>query len=255
MNSIHSEFLKLKRSMSWAVVLVVPIIMVLAGSMSTMLAQDTFEDGWHTLWIRSVGFYGMAILPVAVAILASLVWRVEHKNSNWNALMSRPVPTSEVVLGKVAAIAALAASMQLVLLVTVIGLGKLVFGLEGMLPAKYLLGSLLIMLACVPLAALQSALSAFLCSFVTPVTIALVMTSASTLLLQLKLTAALALPYGLVTHTTQLGASLVSGQRTSFVVSDLSPASAGIVTGAAAVLTALIVAITSMALNRTDTRT
>ncbi|PHL14418.1 ABC transporter, partial [Enterococcus faecium] len=29
MNSIHSEFLKLKRSMSWAVVLVVPIIMVL----------------------------------------------------------------------------------------------------------------------------------------------------------------------------------------------------------------------------------
>ena len=247
MNSIHSEFLKLKRSMSWAVVLVVPIIMVLAGSMSTMLAQGTFEDGWHTLWIRSVGFYGMAILPVAVAILASLVWRVEHKNSNWNALMSRPVPTSEVVLGKVAAIAALAASMQLVLLVTVIGLGKLVFGLEGMLPAKYLLGSPLIMLACVPLAALQSALSAFL-------RIALVMTSASTLLLQLKLTAALALPYGLVTHTTQLGTSLVSGQRTSFAVPELSLASAGIVTGAAVVLTALIVAITSMALNRTDTR-
>ena len=81
MNSIHSEFLKLKRSMSWAVVLVVPIIMVLAGSMSTMLAQDTFEDGWHTLWIRSVGFYGMAILPVAVAILASLVWRVERRKA------------------------------------------------------------------------------------------------------------------------------------------------------------------------------
>mgnify|MGYP000153567371 FL=1 len=138
MNSIYSEFLKLKRSMSWAVVLVVPIIVVLAGSMSTVLAQGTFEDGWHTLWIRSVGFYGMAILPVAVAILASLVWRVEHKNSNWNALMSRPVPTSEIVLGKVAA------SMQLVLLVTVIGLGKLALGLEGVFPAKYLLGSLLI---------------------------------------------------------------------------------------------------------------
>ena len=80
------------------------------------------------------------------------------------------------------------------------------------------------------------------------------MTSASTLLLQLKLTAALALPHGLVTHTTQLGTSLVSGQRTSFAVPELSLASAGIVTGAAVVLTALIVAITSMALNRTDTR-
>jgi len=174
MNSIHSEFLKLKRSMSWAVVLVVPIIMVLAGSMSTMLAQGTFEDGWHTLWIRSVGFYGMAILPVAVAILASLVWRVEHKNSNWNALMSRPVPTSEVVLGKVAAIAALAASMQLVLLVTVIGLGKLVFGLEGMLPAKYLLGSPLIMLACVPAAVIGLALNDWIDEhFYNPWTVAL----------------------------------------------------------------------------------
>jgi len=81
MNSIYSEFLKLKRSMSWAVVLVVPIIVVLAGSMSTVLAQGTFEDGWHTLWIRSVGFYGMAILPVAVAILASLVWRVERRKA------------------------------------------------------------------------------------------------------------------------------------------------------------------------------
>ena len=44
--------------------------------------------------------------------------------------MSRPALTSEVVLGKVAA------SMQLVLLVTVIGLGKLALGLEGVFPAK-----------------------------------------------------------------------------------------------------------------------
>ena len=49
--------------------------------------------------------------------------------------MSRPALTSEIVLGKVAA------SMQLVLLVTVIGLGKLALGLEGVFPAKYLLGS------------------------------------------------------------------------------------------------------------------
>ena len=254
MGSIYSEFLKLKHSMSWAVVLVVPILMVLAGSMSTLVTQGTFEDGWHTLWIRSVGFYGMAILPVAVAILASLAWRVEHKNSNWNALMSRPVPTCEVVVGKVAAIAVLAASMQLVLLITVIGLGKLVFGLEDMLPARYVLGSLLIMLACIPLAALQSALSAFLRSFATPVTIALAMTSISTLLLQLKLTATLALPYGLVTHATQLGTSLATGQKTSFAVSDLSLASASVVVVAAAALTVLNVALTSVALNRSDTR-
>ncbi len=88
MNSIYSEFLKLKRSMS-----------------------------------RDPRIPGLAR---------------RAQESNWNALMSRPALTSEIVLGKVAA------SMQLVLLVTVIGLGKLALGLEGVFPAKYLLGSLLI---------------------------------------------------------------------------------------------------------------
>ncbi len=253
MGSVYSEFLKLKHSMSWSVVLVVPIIMVVSGSVSTIIGQGSFEDGWHTLWIRSVGFYGMAILPVVVAILASLVWRVEHKNGNWNALMSRPVPTAEVVLGKIAAISALSATMQAVLVVTVIILGK-AFSLPGMLPAKYFLGSVLIMLACIPLAALQSALSAFLRSFAIPVMIALVMAGISTMLLQLKLTAVLAIPYGLLTHTTQLGTILVSGQKTTFNASDLNVLSVSFVLVTSLVMTALIATVTTWILNRSDTR-
>lgn len=82
MGSVYTEFLKLKRSMSWAVVLLLPIIMVSTGSMSSIAGGGQFDDGWHTLWIRSIGFYGMAILSVGIAILASLVWRVEHRGSN-----------------------------------------------------------------------------------------------------------------------------------------------------------------------------
>lgn len=77
MGSVYTEFLKLKRSMSWAVVLLLPIIMVSTGSMSSIAGGGQFDDGWHTLWIRSIGFYGMAILSVGIAILASLVWRVD----------------------------------------------------------------------------------------------------------------------------------------------------------------------------------
>ena len=153
MGSIYSEFIKLKRSMSWAVVVLLPVMAVFAGSMSTIAAEEQFENGWHTLWIRSIGFYGMAILPVGIAILASLVWRVEHKNGNWNALMSRPVSSLQVVIGKVAAVAVLSAVMQVVLLVTAIALGEFVFGLPGTLPAKYFVGSVVVMMACVPVAA------------------------------------------------------------------------------------------------------
>ena len=137
MGSVYTEFLKLKRSMSWAVVLLLPIIMVSTGSMSSIAGGGQFDDGWHTLWIRSIGFYGMAILSVGIAILASLVWRVEHRGSNWNALMSRPVPTLQVVVGKTTAISALAAMMQLVFVVAVIVFGK-TLGLSGMLPGQYL---------------------------------------------------------------------------------------------------------------------
>lgn len=175
MGSVYTEFLKLKRSMSWAVVLLLPIIMVSTGSMSSIAGGGQFDDGWHTLWIRSIGFYGMAILSVGIAILASLVWRVEHRGSNWNALMSRPVPTLQVVVGKTTAISALAAMMQLVFVVAVIVFGK-TLGLSGMLPGQYLISSALVILACVPVAALQSALSSFFRSFAVPVAIALVLT-------------------------------------------------------------------------------
>lgn len=255
MGSILCEFLKLKRSMSWAVVVVLPIIMVLAGSGSTIAGEGGFTDGWHTLWIRSIGFYGMAILSVGIAILASLVWHVEHRNSNWNALMSRPIPTVQVVIGKVAAISGLAAVMQLVFLATVITLGKLVYGLPGMLPGQYMLSSILVILACVPVAALQSALSTFFRSFAAPVAIALVLTGASTMALLLELSAVSFLPYAGLTQATQIGTTLVSGEGTSFNVSALTLESTTLLVLVCCVSTAVIIAVTATILNRSDTRT
>lgn len=72
MKYVSVEFVKLQRSLSWAVVILLPIIAVASGSMSSVAADGGLDDGWHTLWIRSIGFYGMALLPVGIAILASL---------------------------------------------------------------------------------------------------------------------------------------------------------------------------------------
>lgn len=255
MGSIISEFLKLKRSMSWAVVVLLPIIMVIAGGASTITGEGGFADGWNTLWIRSIGFYGMAILSVGIAILASLVWRVEHKNSNWNALMSRPVPTWQVVIGKIAAIAALAAVMQVCLVTAVVVLGKFVYGLPGMLPADYLVTSLLVIVAQVPVAALQSALSTFFRSFAAPVAIGLVLTGVGTMALLMKIQIAVVTPYALLTQTTQIGSTaLLSGQGTNFDASALTPEVAGLTLVLSAALTTAIVGGTSAILNRSDTR-
>lgn len=254
MGSIISEFLKLKRSMSWSIVILLPTLMVLFGSFTTFMSEEGFTDGWDTLWIRSVGFYGMAILSVGLAVLASLVWRVEHKNSNWNALMSRSVPTWQIVAGKIAAVSVLAAAMQIVFVMAVIVLGKFVFKLPGMLPTDYYITSLLIIVAQVPVIAFQSALSTFFRTFAGPVAIGLMLTGASTMALLMRIPGAIVSPYALLTQTTQVGSAALMSGSTSFDVSALTPGVVGVTVGMSILLTTAVVAGTSMILNRSDTR-
>lgn len=248
MGAITAELLKLKRSLAWPVVVLLPIILVLAGA-ATQLARGTQpENGWDTVWLQSVGFYGLFPLAIGIAILGSLVWRVEHRGSNWNALMSSPIPTLRLVVAKTVVVAGLTALMQVVVVLAVIAIGKLAFGLPGMLPAQYLGIGMLLMLATVPTAALQSALSLFLRSFAAPVAIALVASGISTTALLALGNAALVSPYGLATRTTLLGTgsfadsgTVTAGDVTAIVVASL-------------VLSVLIVTMTSAALNHRDTR-
>lgn len=255
MTHLRTEFMKLRRSLSWAVVVLLPIAAVVSGVIGTLSSEEGLSDGWHTLWIRSIGFYGMALLPLGVAILAALMWRIEHRNGNWNALMSAPSPTWRIVVGKAGAVAVLAGIMQVVLLVTVIVVGKLVVDLPGFVPLEYFLSSGLVIIACVPIAAIQSGLSMFIRSFATPVAIALVATGISTAALLIGSTAAVISPYALATFATQLGTSLVEGGSTSFDASSVSAASAALVVTVSALSTCLIVAVSTIALNRADTRT
>ncbi|MGP5641304.1 MULTISPECIES: ABC transporter permease [Brachybacterium] len=248
MGAISAELIKLKRSLAWPVVVLLPIVLVLAGA-ATQLARGTQpENGWDTVWLQSVGFYGLFPLAIGIAILGSLVWRVEHRGSNWNALMSSPTPTLRIVVAKALVVAGLTALMQVVLVLAVIAIGKLAFGLPGMLPGQHLGIGLLLMLAAVPAAALQSGLSLFLRSFAAPVAIALVASGISTAALMVADNAALVSPYGLATRTTLLGTG-------SFA--DSGTVTAGDVTAiavAALVLTVLIIAITTAVLNRRDPR-
>ena len=125
MEPVIIEILKLRRSASWGVVLVLPVASVLSAC---VIVRPT---DWQLLWIRSVGFYGMALLPVSLAVLASLVWRVDHQGSNWNALMSSSVPTWRTVAAKAIAAWLPAAVMQLVLVLASAAVGSLVLGLRA----------------------------------------------------------------------------------------------------------------------------
>lgn len=249
MGSVRAEFLKLKRSLSWAVVVFLPLMAVVTGATNTAVSGKPLEDGWDTLWLRVVVFYGLFPLTLGVGALASLVWRVEHQGGNWNALIGRPVSSLQVVLGKMAVLAVLAAAMQAVLVAGVVVVGKLLFALPGVLPAEYFLVSAVIVLACLPVAALQSGLSMLMRSFAAPVAVALLGATLgmSLLIVHLEVPAVL-LPYGLVGRATQLGTGqfVDSGTVTSGVVTALTVAALG--------LTSVVTAVTAAVLDRLDIR-
>ncbi|MDN5724617.1 MAG: ABC transporter permease, partial [Propionibacteriales bacterium] len=140
------------------------------------------------------------------------------------------------------------AIMQLVLLVAVIVIGKGAFGLPGMLPGEYFVVTGLLIVATIPAAAIQSALSMFLRSFAAPVAIALVASGISTGALMAIGNAALVSPYGVATRAALLGTG-------SFV--DTGTITGGDVTAiltATGVLTVAILTVTTAVLERRDTR-
>lgn len=250
MGAIRAEFLKLKRSLSWAVVVGLPVAMVISGAVNTLAAGGQLDNGWHTMWIRSVVFYGLFPLAIGIGILASLVWRVEHRGGNWNALMSGPAPTLRLVTAKAVVVAVLAATMQAVLLIAVVVIGKFAFGLPGMLPGKYLAISIPIVLACIPVAALQSGLSMLMRSFAAPIAVAFLGAGASVVLLLANLDAAIfVVPYALIGRATQLGTGLLADTGT------ITPGDVASIAISALVLTGVLLAGTTAVLDRRDIRT
>lgn len=249
-NSTRAEFIKLRRSLSWVVVVLLPLVLVVSGSIMTLLDGRGLENGWHTLWLRSVVFYGMFPLAVGIAILASLVWRAEHRGNNWNALMAGPTSSLRIALAKAVVVAVLAALMQVIVVVTVILLGKLAFGLPGFLPARYLAVSAVIVVASLPVAVLQSWLSMVVRSFVLPIVVAFVGAGLSTVLLVIGLDAAIFVsPYAVVSRATQLGTATFAdtGEITLLVLA--------MIIAASLVLSAVLTAANTLVLERTDART
>lgn len=247
MKALNAELPKLKGSLSWLVAMGLPVLAV-----SSVAGRNETIDTWDLLWLRSIGFYGMILLPVGIAILASLVWRVEHHRGNWNFLIAQPVSSFDIVSAKAITIALLAAAMQVTLVISVCLVGKFGLGLTGFLPSHYWFRSVLVVFGCVPVAVVQSLLSMVLRSFAIPVAIALVGTGLSTVVLLTIGSPAVFSPYGLATYSTQMGTSLVNNASTVFQAAALTPASVGTLGTLSAGLTAVLLGAAARVLGRRD---
>ena len=240
-----AELLKLRRSQPLLVVIGLPLVVTGTGIINTLFSRRGLEDGWNTLWLRTVGFHGLFPLVLGVAILASLVWRLEHRDSNWNTLMTSPIGATRIALVKTLAIAGLAAAMQATMLIVVVATGKVLFALPGLPPAHLLASGTLVAVACVPLAAFQSSISMLIRSFAGAVALAAALAGVSVSLLTVKI-GSISYTHALATRTALLGSGMFSDpshpDMTTF---------GGIAT-TAVILTLLIVASTGRILKCRD---
>lgn len=218
---LGAEAVKLRRSAVWVVVLLLPLMAVVTGTVNYAANQGVLSAGWVSMSSQVTLFYSMIFFSMGVSLLASTVWRVEHRGSSWNAMRATPHSPAAVVLAKTLIILVPTAAMQAAL-VAMTWVAGMALGLGPILPASLPVSATLAMLAAMPLVALQSLLSMLMRSFAAPVALCFGGCVAGFGMLAAGSPLVYAIPQGLVSRCLSLGSSALSDAG-SLSGSDVAP--------------------------------
>lgn len=170
----RAELIKLKRSTTWLIALILPLLAVTTGTINLANNPDTLDAGWTSFTSQVTLFYGLLFFSIGIGLLAATAWRMEHHGTNWNLLLTTTRRPVKLVLAKMAVIALPVAFMQLVLVAGTLLSGVLVLRLDAAIPWQFALVGAISVIAASPLIAVQSLLSMLLKSFAAPVAVCLV---------------------------------------------------------------------------------
>ncbi len=169
---ISVENQKLAHSHIWLACLLIPVIPAIMGTFNYLQNLGILKSQWYSLWTQLTLFYSNFFYAPLIALYCSWLWRMEHLNHNWNALMTAPVPIGDLYFGKLAVILKVTVFTQLWLGVLYFICGKLA-GLPGIFSLEIFFWLLRGTLAAISIGALQLLLSMVIRSFSVPIGIAL----------------------------------------------------------------------------------
>lgn len=168
-----NEFAKLRRAHVAIVPVAIPLIAVVFGAGNYAANSEVLDSGWHSYWSQATLFYGMLFMVAGIAILASAVWRVEHRGGNWHTLLTSSRSASSLVTAKLGVIVTLTAIMQCVF-VLFSTVGGWASGLSGLPPRSLLAATLLAVIPAAAVAAWQSFVSMVIRNFAMPVALGVI---------------------------------------------------------------------------------
>ncbi len=166
--SLAAEWLKLRHSRLWMILIILPLISVFIGSANYYLNQGVLTKEWYSLWSQVGLFYGEFFFPILIAICCAYLWRLEHMNHNWNMIMTAPVTVASIFLSKLIIIGLLIGVVQGILFLLYYAAGHLL-GLPRELPEELFGWLFRGWIAGLTIGTLQLALSMRLRSFAVPV--------------------------------------------------------------------------------------
>lgn len=169
---ISAEWMKLRHSNLWLLLIILPIISTLIGCANFYMNQEVLKKEWYSLWSQVGLFYGEFFFPIFIAICCAFLCRLEHNNKNWNMVMTAPVPVSCIFLAKLIIMGILVLFVQVIFFILYLCSGRLA-GLTSTLPPQLLGWLLRGWLTATTISALQLALSLRIRSFAIPVGIGL----------------------------------------------------------------------------------
>ena len=124
--ALHAELLKLKRTLAFRVIFVLPFLVALLQFFivwRTKKFPPSFNL-WHTLPSNSLQIWAVFMMPLLIALVTALLNGIEHSDKQWKHIFALPVPRHSVYFAKffVAQALILVSTVVLTVLTALVGI-------------------------------------------------------------------------------------------------------------------------------------
>jgi lantibiotic transport system permease protein len=103
LRALHAELLKLKRTLAFRVIFVLPLLVALL-QFFIVLRTKKFPAGfdlWHTIGTSSFQIWAVFMMPLLITLETALLNGIEHSDRQWKHIFALPVPRHAVYVSKV----------------------------------------------------------------------------------------------------------------------------------------------------------
>ena len=126
--ALHAELLKLKRTLAFRVIFVLPFLVALL-QFFIVLRTKKFPQSfklWEAVGTNSLQIWAVFMMPLLIALVTALLNGIEHSDKQWKHLFALPVPRHFVYFSKFVVAQGLMfiSTFVLALLVVVVGIAS-----------------------------------------------------------------------------------------------------------------------------------